>query len=109
MILALAVNHRAVKAGCPASAAETMKSKVEDPVAEARLIKRWTEGEGGAGMGWILPIRNTAPWVPRITAPFQKFDPPYQTRHFGWMDASCTTPTPRRLLTLSLGASAGTK
>ena len=42
-------------------------------------------------------------------APFQKFDPLSQTRYFVQLGTPRTTPLPRRLLTLSPGASAGTK
>ena len=42
-------------------------------------------------------------------APFQKFDPLSQTSYLLELGAARTTPPPRRLLTLSLGASAGTK
>ena len=43
------------------------------------------------------------------TAPFQKFDPLSQTSYLAELGAERTTPPPRRLLTLSLGASAETK
>ena len=43
------------------------------------------------------------------TAPFQNFDPLSQTSYFVQLGAARTTPPPRRLLKLSVGASAGTK
>ena len=42
-------------------------------------------------------------------APFQKFDPFFQTSHFVQLGAARTTSPPRRLLTLSFWASSGTQ